>query len=126
MKNLTINGICSNCGECCSDFLHLDKKEIETIDNYLKNHKIIQQNKGSNNWNCPFRNNVLRKCEIYEVRPLICQKFKCNLKPNEAFKQRDLINFNKKPRSMAELFFNDDSKLKYARECGIPICRRNE
>ena len=126
MKNFTIAGTCSNCGECCSEFLHLDKDEINRIDEYLKTHKVAQLNKEPNNWIWPFRNNVLRKCEIYEVRPLICQRFKCDLKPQEAFKQRDFINQNKKPRSMSELFFNDTSKIHLASEFGIKIYRRNE
>jgi len=125
--NNTRCGNCSNCGECCSDFLHLDKDEIKKIDDYLKKHKLIQNNKGANNFICPFRNNVLKKCDIYEVRPYICQLFKCNILPEEARIKRDEINKNKKPRSMAELFFKDDSKIKFLKEkFNVKIYRRGE
>ena len=114
--NYTVCGRCSNCGECCSDILHLDAKEISKIDVYLKNHKVEQHNKGANNLKCPFRNDNLKKCDIYEVRPYICQVFKCDTQPEEAIKKRDLINNKKKPRSMAELFFKDDTKIKFVGE----------
>lgn len=126
LTNFTRCGNCSNCGQCCSDLLHLDKTEIEKIDNYLKEHKVKQHNKEANNWNCPFRNEELKKCDIYEVRPLICQRFKCDVKPQDAFKQKDLINNTKKPRSMTELFFKDDSKIELASKYGIKIYKRNE
>ena len=123
---MTICGHCSNCGECCSDFLHLDKTEISKIDKYLETHNIKQNNVGANNWNCPFRNETFRKCEIYEVRPQICRVFKCDITPKEAFKRRDEINGNKKARSMAELFFKDSSKIHLAEEYGVKIYKRGE
>lgn len=127
ITNYTINGKCSNCGQCCSDILHLDAKEITQIDKYLKGRKLEQHNKGENNLNCPFRNDITRTCEIYEARPLICQRFKCDISPEEAFEKRDFINNKKKPRSMAELFFKDDSKIKFMeRELHLKIYKRGE
>lgn len=116
MKDFTRCGICSNCGNCCSDILHLDEMEIKKIDNYLKEHKVLQHHKEKNDMTCPFRNELLKKCDIYEVRPQICQVFKCNIAPQEAFKNRDDINLNKKPRSMTQLFFNDNSKIKFIKD----------
>ena len=40
LTNFCKNGRCSNCGECCSDTLHLSNEEIKRIDDYLKEHKI--------------------------------------------------------------------------------------
>lgn len=120
ITNFTICGQCSNCGQCCSDFLHLDEKEIREIDKFLKVHPNIEQhNKGENNWNCPFRNDNFKRCEIYEVRPQICRVFKCNFTTEEAYKKRDEMNKGKKARSMAQLFFKDESKMNYAKEYGI-------
>ena len=94
---------------------------------YLKKHPKYQHNKGENNLNCPFRNDELRICEIYEVRPLICQVFKCNVQPEEAFKKRDFINNKKKSRSMAELFFKDESKINFMKNnYGIKLYKRGE
>lgn len=59
--NNTLLGYCSNCGECCTDFLHLDDEEINKIDNYLKEHKLYQANKGENNYKCPFRDDFFKK-----------------------------------------------------------------
>lgn len=127
LTDFTKGGQCSNCGQCCSDILHLSKEEIKRIDNYLKEHKVIQHNIGKNNINCPFRNEAFKKCDIYEVRPEICKVFKCNKTPEEAYRNREFTNFNKKPRSMAELFFKDDSKIKFLKDV-IPykIYKRGE
>lgn len=120
LTDYTRCGDCSNCGQCCSDILHLSEEEIKRIDKYLKENKVIQHNKGKTNLMCPFRNEMLKKCDIYEVRPEICRIFKCNKTPEEAFRNREFTNFNKKPRSLAELFFKDDSKIKFLKEI-IPI-----
>lgn len=113
LTNFTIYGKCSNCGQCCSDILHLSKEEIKTIKDYLKVHKLEQCNKGENNLNCPFRDDFMKKCNIYEVRPEICRVFKCNKTSEDAFLTREFTNLNKDPISMAETFFNDNSKLKF-------------
>lgn len=127
ISDFTNNGICSNCGECCSEFLYLDDDEIEKIDNYLKEHNITQNNKEEYNFKCPFRNDTLKKCDIYEVRPYICKMFKCDVPPEKAIITRDEINKNKKPRSMSELFFNDDSKIKFIFDnLKIKIYKRGE
>ena len=127
LNDYTVKGNCSSCGECCSDILHLDKDEIEKIDKYLKKHKISQHNKGKNNIKCPFRNETFKKCDIYEVRPYICQIFKCNIPPELAKFNRDEINKGKKPRSMAELFFKDDSKIKFLKKYfNLKVYKREE
>lgn len=120
LTDYTRCGECSNCGQCCSDILHLSEEEIKRIDKYLKKIKVIQHNKEKNNLMCPFRNEMLKKCDIYEVRPEICRIFKCNKTPEEAFRNREFTNLNKNPRSLAELFFKDDSKIKFLKEI-IPI-----
>ena len=120
-------GNCSRCGECCGDILHLDDEEIQRIDDYIKEHKVYQLNKGENNLRCPFRDDFLKRCTIYEVRPYICRVFKCDTPPEKAKFNRDEINKGKKPRSMAELFFKDESKIKFLKEnLGIKIYKRGE
>lgn len=127
LKNNTIGGVCSNCGECCSDFLHLSVDEIERIDNYLKEHKVIQFNKGENNFRCPFRDDFLHRCQIYKVRPYICQIFKCDTPPEQVEFNRNELNKGKTPRSMALLFFNDDSKQKFLKDkFGMNVCGRSK
>ncbi len=126
LTNYTNNGICSRCGECCSEFLPLDEKEMEEIEKYLRTHKVKRHNKGKNNFRCPFRNDEKKICEIYKVRPQICQVFKCDTPPMEAFKRRDVISLKKKPKSMSEVFYNDKSKYKFAKGLGLKVYRRGE
>lgn len=126
LTNYTIMGNCSRCGECCSEFLPLDSKEIEEIEKYIRTHKVKIHNKEKNNFRCPFRNDEKKICEIYKVRPQICKVFKCDTKPEEAFKRRDELSLNKKSRSMSEVFYNDKSKLKIAKSLGLKVHRKGE
>jgi Fe-S-cluster containining protein len=61
--------------------LPVTQKEIESIKKYIIKNKIkIQKltiyNQPTVDLMCPFRFNG--KCNIYEVRPLICREFACN------------------------------------------------
>lgn len=116
LKNYTHNGECSNCGECCSDFLPLNKSEIKTIREYIKKHKV-ENHSAANcfvqvNAMCPFRNNNEKKCDIYEARPYICRAFKCDTQPEKAEMVRDEITNPRNVYSMKALFFGDSSNEK--------------
>lgn len=76
-------GKCSKCGECCTNFLPISQKEIETIQKYVIANNIRPQKQMlvmQNRLTCPYYNG--RKCLIYEVRPLICKEFYCYKKPS--------------------------------------------
>ena len=82
--DFTVDGECSNCGQCCSDFLPMSAHEVARIHAYVKKHNI-KPNKHIpptmaqvEDFTCPFRNDVERKCDIYPVRPAICRDFKCD------------------------------------------------
>lgn len=129
LVNHTFAGQCSNCGECCSDILPLTTKEIVEIDKYLKTHKIERHNQSSEdalNTLCPFRNQTLKKCDIYEARPYICKMFKCDTQPEQAEWIRDEINKVRKPRSMTELFFKDDIIVNAFKKVGLKLYKRGE
>ena len=75
-------GHCSKCGECCTNFLPVTQKELETIQEYVIANKIRPQKQMlvmQNRLTCPYYNG--KKCLIYEVRPLICKEFYCYKKP---------------------------------------------
>ena len=81
VKNFTENNKCSNCGSCCTDFLPLSNAEKARIGNYVKRHNIKEQRHNflsGIDTTCPFRDDLNKKCLIYEVRPSICRTFICN------------------------------------------------
>lgn len=71
---------CKQCGNCCTDVLFLTPTEVSTIKSYIKKHNITtaktQNIFNEDNTECPFLN-IERRCNIYEVRPLICKNFTC-------------------------------------------------
>ena len=86
--NFTENGKCTQCGECCSNFLPMTQEEIDTIKSYIKQHKIKECKrlfptaKETIDLTCPFLDMAKKaeKCRIYEVRPRICRDFICDPK----------------------------------------------
>lgn len=82
VENNTCKGKCSGCGNCCTDFLPLSRKEYKRIKNYLKEHPDIKEqlhiNDNTLHIKCAFRDDVNKKCLIYPVRPEICKEFLCN------------------------------------------------
>lgn len=87
ITNLTDNGKCTGCGECCSNTLPMTQQEINKIHHYIKKHHIKEQKHvvipavAIVNA-CPFLDTSKpnNKCMIYDVRPKICQKFICDKK----------------------------------------------
>lgn len=130
ITDFTCNGKCSCCGNCCGDILHLSKKEIKVIDEYLKKNKVeptprcvLVEYDGT----CPFRDNKNKICKIYEVRPEICRVFKCDKTVKQVYEEREMTNFNKMARSMRNLFFNDRiGAEKINQITGIVVYDRND
>ncbi len=92
--NKTIKGNCSNCGECCMNFIPLSHKELKNIKRYVKKNNIreimhtLPLTGKTLDLTCPFRDNINNKCVIYPVRPLICKQFICNKNCN---KMKDML-----------------------------------
>ena len=83
IKDNSICGKCSKCGECCSNFLPVSQSEVDIIQKYVIEHNIRPQKTMlvmKNMLTCPYYDG--KKCLIYEVRPLICKEFYCYKKPN--------------------------------------------
>ena len=81
ITDYTQDGKCSNCGQCCSNFLPMTKGEVTRIKAYIKEHGIKEQRHNALvgfDMTCPFRDEANRKCLIYEIRPAICKQFMCN------------------------------------------------
>lgn len=113
IEDFTKNGECSSCGNCCGRVLPLSKKEIDTIKNYIKKHNI----KGKKHvfpyknrpvdFTCPFRDDALKICTIYEVRPKICRKFICNNEERAKVNREQLLKDNRKVIDTRKEFFDD-------------------
>lgn len=96
--DFTQNGECSNCGQCCSRFLPMSGKEVKFIKRYIQKHKIKEQRHifpiagAVEDWTCPFRSEVERKCLIYEVRPAICRDFRCDKPAKQIKANKDMYH----------------------------------
>lgn len=83
--DLTCNGECTQCGNCCSNILPMTKNEIDAIRRYIAKKHIKEQkhsypfSQESIDMTCPFLDNSKpkEKCAIYAVRPRICRDFIC-------------------------------------------------
>lgn len=111
ITNKTCNGNCSNCGECCSNFLALDDGEIRKIKAYIKKHNIKEQIhipiiSNIQDATCPFRDNDNNICTIYKVRPLICRQFICSKPLPDIEQAKELLYKQKQAISMRKVFFN--------------------
>lgn len=115
MKNgvydFTVNGECSNCGACCSDFLPVSDGEVNAIRRYIKKHGIKPHKKTpptaepTVDMTCPFRNDLERKCDIYPVRPAICRDFRCDKPRKEIMANKAMYHGKYTVRVMRETFF---------------------
>lgn len=111
--DLTCDGKCTGCGECCSNVLSLTTKEIKEIKRYVAKHHI-QQVKHTNviatkalDMTCPFLDisKSKDKCLIYPVRPKICRDFICDPKQRKTPDATAIKSM--KPYVMSEVFFGD-------------------
>lgn len=114
--DFTKDGKCSRCGNCCSDFLPVSDKEIKVIKNYITENKIIEQKhlppvaEPVMDFTCPFFNGIHKKCEIYPVRPAICQDFQCDKPAKEIKLNKELFHGKYHAISMRETFFKEAIK----------------
>lgn len=82
--DFTVNGECSNCGSCCSNYLPMMGHEIKAIRSYIAKNDIREQRhliptaNPYKDFICPFRDNSKRRCTIYPARPAICRDFRCD------------------------------------------------
>lgn len=122
VTNYCKDGKCSECGSCCSRYLAMNQKEINTIRAYIKRHNIQQQKHAIFvhkdplfDATCPFLDDTKpnHKCLIYEVRPLICREFRCD-KWQEIYTNSILYKSNLHPVDVTEVFFGNgcDTKAK--------------
>lgn len=88
--DFTNHGQCSRCGNCCPHHLPLLSSEVERIQAYIKDHNIEPVHHGTPgepnvDLMCPFYNHkgIIGNCSIYDIRPIICRVYQCNLSQDE-------------------------------------------
>ena len=113
--DFTKDGKCSNCGQCCSDFLPISAEEIKKIKTYIRRNNIKEQKHfipaavpPALDLICPFRDNANRKCVIYEVRPAICRDFRCDKPRKQIEADKAMYHGLYAPHSMRMTFFTDE------------------
>ena len=83
-KDLTCNGKCTKCGECCGNILPIDQEDADRIIDYVIKHQIFPQRQilfMCQKLQCPyFTGKKDGGCSIYEARPKICRYYQCNIK----------------------------------------------
>ena len=112
--NYTKEGACSNCGQCCSNFLPISQKEADAIARYMKKNGIKEHiNRPPTahptmDWTCPFRNETEKRCDIYPVRPAICRDFKCDKPAKGIMADRDMYEGKYGIADMRGTFFEKE------------------
>lgn len=111
VTDFTNNGVCSQCGGCCTDLLYVSEKDIKTIKKYMEKHEIHEHTNRSVldttsavDITCPFLTDE-GSCQIYEVRPNICKTFKCDMSEKEIIQNQNRYKSRFKLQSMRDLFF---------------------
>ena len=116
ITDLTVNGECAKCGECCTDILPMDYNEVAKIRKYVQANHIKQQDHhvrpGEVDCTCPFLNLDTKKCMIYPVRPKICREFLCSKSPAEIEAMREKKLRMGEIMSMRLTIFGDESQLR--------------
>ena len=112
--DMTENGKCTGCGNCCSNILPMTDKEIEVIRRHIKKRNIKECKhimplaNPVLDMTCPFLNTDKKagKCTIYSVRPSICRCFICS-ELNGALKNKELWHGIRNPVNVRETFYGE-------------------
>ena len=106
--------VCSGCGNCCSNLLPLSLCEIQDIKAFILEHNIqpVQHEKIFDGYDasCPFLSEDNR-CNIYDIRPLICKVFTCNRKAPKKKQALKLCQENRELCNVRGTFFGDAQEV---------------
>jgi len=82
--------VCNRCGHCCANHFVVFEDEITLIEKYTgKDRRTFAEQVGPHQYSflggseerCVFlvngQNGIEASCEIYEVRPMLCQAYSC-------------------------------------------------
>ena len=113
--DFTNHGICSECGNCCTNMLPISNSEVSKIKTYVtKNHikpHVINLPLATPllDATCPFLKTWenTHRCMIYPVRPFVCRHFICNKSEDQLVQDLDdkTIYEPRPVRNVKQLFF---------------------
>jgi Fe-S-cluster containining protein len=109
------NGECSGCGNCCGNILPISSKEIKRIKRYVEKHDIKEQirryptSTPTIDMQCPFRDEIAKRCTIYPVRPAICQDFRCDKPKKQIRANKALYDGKYDPVDMRATFYGREN-----------------
>ena len=115
--NYTENGECSNCGQCCSNFLPISQKDINAIKRYIRRYGIQEQIRRYPTTGhfvdmvCPFRDEIEKRCTIYPVRPEICKSFRCDQPKEVVYRAKKMYHVNCDIVDIRAEFFKGETGL---------------
>lgn len=130
ITNFERDGKCSDCGQCCCDAICVTPAEVRRIAKYVRSHIVnafpIAISNGNARASCPFRNEGLKRCEVYPVRPLICKTFRCGMGDDAS--KANLEKLLERPYATCLVSFNwvflGDPRL--AKVLGLPLVSREQ
>lgn len=79
VRNYCIDGICSRCGDCCSDILPVTDEELNKLRKFVRSRKYKPNTQVKigmmvrYDMTCPFLNSESRHCDVYDIRPEVCR-----------------------------------------------------
>lgn len=100
-SDLTKNGICTGCGECCASMLPTTFNEADYLKKLIKarnikpHSNVIISTDVIVDLTCPFllKDKTKDRCSIYDERPIICRNFICNKgRPNLVPQNTFIVN----------------------------------
>lgn len=114
--DFTVDGKCSGCGQCCSNYLPVGVHEVRNIHRYIEKHDVKEVKRFGPSMAmidmvCPFRSDLEQKCLIYPVRPAICRDYQCDKPQKEIAANKELYHGKFAVVNMRREFFGGETGL---------------
>lgn len=132
--DLTKNGKCSRCGQCCSNFIPLTSSELKELQELTKTDIEVQlktDDKGRVYMLCPFlimtQDSNETRCSIYDKRPSVCKMFRCDGKLDTKYFKKDSYIVTDLMKDVIHYDYQKDNGMTYeeAMDYHIQNCRKN-
>lgn len=132
--DLTKNGKCSKCGNCCSNFIPLTPSELKELQELTKTDIEVQlktDDRGRVYMLCPFLlmtpDSNETRCSIYDKRPSICRIFKCDGKLDVKYYKHEPYIITDLMKDVIHYDYQKDNGMTYeeAMEYHVQNCKRN-